>query len=47
MIREIREKHERFQQISELSGDCFLEYNIAKDCLTLSGGGAISYRVLF
>lgn len=38
--KKIRREYERFQQISELSGDCFLEYNIAKDCLTLSGGGA-------
>lgn len=37
----MRKEYERFQQISELSGDCFLEYNIARDCLTLSGGGAL------
>ena len=30
----------RFQQISDLSGDCFIEYNVAKDMLTLSGGAA-------
>ena len=38
--KKIRREYQRFQQISELSGDCFVEYNIAKDCLTLSGGGA-------
>lgn len=33
-------EYNRFQQICELSGDCFLEYDVQQDCLLLSGGSA-------
>lgn len=33
-------EYNRFQLISDLSGDCFIEYNVDKDLLTLSGGSA-------
>lgn len=36
----ILKEYNRFQQISDLSGDCFVEYDVKKDCLTLSGGAA-------
>lgn len=36
----IIKEYNRFQQISDLSGDCFIEYDLKKDCLTLSGGAA-------
>ena len=38
--KKILREYERFQQISDLSKDCFIEYNVKSDCLTLSGGGA-------
>lgn len=36
----ILKEYNRFQQISDLSGDCFVEYDVKKDRLTLSGGAA-------
>lgn len=33
-------EYNRFKQISDLSGDCFIEYNIKSDCLKLTGGAA-------
>lgn len=33
-------EYNRFQLISDLSGDCFIEYNVHSDLLTLSGGSA-------
>lgn len=33
-------EYNRFQMISDLSGDCFIEYNVDGDILTLSGGSA-------
>lgn len=38
--KKILREYERFQQNSDLSKDCFIEYNVKSDCLTLSGGGA-------
>lgn len=34
-------EYNRFQKISDLSGDCFIEYNVKEDTLKLSGGAAI------
>lgn len=36
----ILSEYKRYQQISEFSHDCFVEYNIAADTLVLMGGGA-------
>ena len=36
----ILSEYKRYQQISEFSHDCFVEYNIATDTLVLMGGGA-------
>lgn len=37
----ILKEYDRFQKISDLSGDCFIEYNVFKDTLKLSGGAAV------
>lgn len=45
----ILKEYNRFQQISDLSGDCFIQYDVKKDILTLSGGAAIllsPYKVI-
>jgi len=34
----ILSEYKRYQQISEFSHDCFVEYNIATDTLVLMGG---------
>lgn len=36
----IIKEYNRFQQISDLSGDCFIEYSVQTDRLSLSGGAA-------
>lgn len=36
----ILNEYKRYQEISEFSHDCFLEYNITTDTLVLMGGGA-------